>query len=143
LTFAEFQKLVDSGEIPPVVVFHGDEPYLARLGVEILKRRVLAPGSEAFDFATLVGRETSAEAIVSFATTVPMLSERRLTVVYEFERMNPSQKTKLLEYLARPSEAACLVLVSYQELVEKKGKFNQIVLTSPVVVWSGMSLAGA
>ena len=133
MTFAEFQKSVDSGPVPPVLVLHGEEPYLARLGVELLKQRVLAPGSEAFDFASLVGRETTAETIVAQATTAPMLSEMRLTVVYEFERMNPSQKTKLLEYVARPSEATCLALVSYERLAGSN-KFERAVLSSAAVV---------
>lgn len=134
MTFGEFQRLIDSATVPPIVVFHGDEPYLARLGVELLKRRVLKPGSEAFDFTSLVGRETSAEAIVSSATTAPMLSERRLTVVYEFERMNPSHKTKLLEYLKRPSDAACLALVGHENLSDKRSRFNDAVLAVPCVV---------
>lgn len=133
MTFAEFQQSVESGRVPPVVVLHGEEPYLARLGVEILRRRVLAPGSEAFDFASLAGRETTAEAIATLAATVPMLSEKRLTVVYEFERMNPSQKTKLLEYVTRPSEATCLALVSYERL-SGSGKFERTVLSSAAVV---------
>jgi DNA polymerase-3 subunit delta len=133
LTFAEFQKSLDSGRIPPVLVLHGEEPFLARLAVGLLKTHVLAPGSEAFDFASLIGRETTAEAIVAQATTAPMLSERRLTVVYEFERMNPSQKSRLLDYVGRPNEATCLALVSYQRLAGSS-KFERTVLASAAVV---------
>jgi DNA polymerase-3 subunit delta len=133
VTFAEFQKTLESGRIPPVIVLHGEEPYLTRLGVEILRRRVLAPGGEAFDFASLAGREATAEAIVAQVTTAPMLSEKRLTVVYEFERLNPSQKTKLLEYVDRPSEASCLALVSYERL-SGSSKFERSVLASATVV---------
>jgi len=116
VTFAEFQKLIERGHVPAVLVVHGEEPFLARLAVDLLKRRVLTPGSEAFDFASLSGGETSAEAIAAQAATAPMLSERRLTVVYEFERMNPSQKQKLLEHIGPPGGAACLVLVSFGRL---------------------------
>jgi DNA polymerase-3 subunit delta len=133
LTFAEFQKTLASGAAPPIVVLHGEEPYLARLGVEILRRRLLAPGADAFDFASFAGREATAEAIVAQATTAPMLSERRLIVVYEFERLNPSQKTKLLEHVRRPSDAACLALVSYERL-SGSSAFERAVLSSATVV---------
>jgi DNA polymerase-3 subunit delta len=133
LTFAEFQKALGSGAVPPVVVFHGEEPYLARLGVEMLRRRLLEPGGEAFDFASFAGREATAEAIIAQAATAPMLSRKRLIVVYEFERLNPPQKTKLLEYVDRPSDAACLALVSYERL-SGTSKFERSVLSSATVV---------
>jgi DNA polymerase III delta subunit len=62
-----------------------------------------------------------------------MLSERRLIVVHEFERMNPSQKTKLLEYVSRPSEASCLVLVGYDR-IEGRSAFDKALLKSAGVV---------
>lgn len=133
MTFAEFQKSVDDHVVPPVLLFHGEEPFLARLGVALLRSRVLAPGSEAFDFVSLTGRETTAEAIVAQATTVPMISARRLTIVYDFEQMNPSQRGGLLEYVRSPVESACLVLVSFVRL-GGKNKFEREVLSAAVVV---------
>ncbi len=136
MTFAEFQSSLAAGKIPPVLLFHGEEPYLARSGVRLLKRAVLAPGSDAFDFVSLSGSETTAEAIVSQAGTVPMLSERRLTVVYEFERLSASQRTKLLDYVREPYDTSCLALVSFSALTNKN-KFEQGLLTSATVVECG------
>ncbi len=136
MTFAELQKSLASGTIPPVLLFHGEESYLARRGVRLLKRAVLTPGSDAFDFVSLSGRETTAEAIVSQAGTVPMLSERRLTVVYEFEGMSPAQRTKLLDYVRAPYETSCLALVSFSRL-SGRNKFEQGLLKSASVVECG------
>jgi len=136
MTFAELQRALASGAIPPVLLFHGEEPFLARLGVRLLKQTVLAPGSEAFDFVSLSGRETSAEAIVSQAGTVPMLSERRLTVVYEFEGLSPAQRTKLLEYVRKPYDTSCLALVTFDRL-QGRNKFEQGLLSSANVVDCG------
>ncbi len=136
MTFSEFQRSLASGDVPPVLLFHGDEPYLSRLGVRLLKRSVLAPGSEAFDFVSLSGREASAEAIVSQAGTVPMISERRLTLVYEFEALSPSQRTKLLDYVRSPYRTACLALVSFAKL-EGKNRFEQGLLKHSAVVECG------
>lgn len=127
MTFAEFQRRAKDGAIPPVLVFHGEEPFLARLGVEILKRAVLAPGSEAFDFASLTGRETSAEGIVAEASTVPMLSGKRLAVVYDFERLSQSQRSRLIEYIRSPADTSCLALVSF-ERIEGANRFEKDLL---------------
>lgn len=133
MTFAEFQRTIKDGSVPPVLVFHGEEPYLAHLGVEMLRRALLAPGSETFDFASLSGREASVEAIVGEATTIPMLSERRLAVVYDFERLSPSQRTKLLGYVRAPADTSCLALVSFGRL-EGANRFEKDLLaTAPTV----------
>jgi DNA polymerase-3 subunit delta len=133
VTFADFQKTIAAGEIPPVIVLHGDEPFLAGLGVDILKRRVLSPGSEAFDFVSLTGRETTAEAIAAHAATVPMLSERRLTVVYEPLGLSPSQRGQLLTYVRDPVPSACVALVSFEPL-SGRNKFERELMSAAATV---------
>lgn len=127
MTFAAFQKALADKSLPPVLVFHGDEPFLASLGVDLLKKHLLSPGSEAFDFVSLTGRETTAEAVAAHAATVPMLSERRVTVVYEFLGLAPSQRTQLLSYVRNPVPSACVALVSFQRLTGKN-KFERELL---------------
>jgi DNA polymerase-3 subunit delta len=141
MTFAEFQRVVADGEVPPVVLFHGGEPFLASLGVGLLKRRLITPGSEAFDFVSLTGRDATAEAIAVQAATVPMLSDRRLTVVYEFDALTPSQRTKLLKYLERPVEHACLALVSFEPL-SRGTRFEHEILSRCAVVECGRVSGG-
>jgi DNA polymerase-3 subunit delta len=133
MTFAEFQVALKDDSVPPVLVLHGEEPFLARLGVDLLKKHVLAPGSEAFDFVSLAGREATADTVAAHAATAPMLSPRRLTVVYEFERMNPSERSKLLDYAADPVENSCLALVSFERL-SGKNKFERTILSTAAVV---------
>ena len=127
MTFAQFQKALKAGSVPPVLVLHGEEPFLASLGVDLLKKHLLSPGSEAFDFVSLSGRETTAEAVAAHAATVPMLSEKRLTVVYEFLGLSPSQRTQLLTYVRNPVPSACVALVSFERLDSKK-KFERELL---------------
>ncbi len=133
MTFSAFQEAVEGGEIAPVYLFHGEESYIARLGVAALKRAVLAPGSEAFDFASMIGRETTAEAIVAAASTVPMLSERRLSIVYEFDELAQTHRTKLLEYMRAPVECSCLALTTSKRL-GSKNKFEREALENATVV---------
>lgn len=127
MTFAQFQKALTDDSLPPVLVFHGDEPFLASLGVDLLKKRLLSPGSEAFDFISLSGSETTAEAIAAHAATMPMLSEKRVTVVYEFLGLTPSQRTQLLAYVRNPVPSSCLALVSFERLTGKN-KFERELL---------------
>jgi len=136
MTFAEFQRTIAGGTVPPVVLLHGPESYLAGLGVALLKKRLIAPGSEAFDFVSLTGRDATAEAIASQAATMPMLSERRLTVVYEFDALTPTQRTGLLKYLEHPVASSCVALVS-SELLSRGTRFEREVLSRSAVVECG------
>ncbi len=133
MTFSAFQEAVERRELAPVYLFHGEEPYIARLGVAVLKRTVLTPGSEAFDFVSLIGRETTAEGIMAQASTVPMLSEKRLTVVYEFDELGVAHRTKLLDYMRNPVEGSCLALVSFKRL-STKNKFERSALENATIV---------
>jgi len=137
MTFAEFQKTIVSGAVPAVLLFHGEEPYLARLGVELLRRRLFPAGGEAFDLVSMTGRDATAEAIAAQAATVPMLSERRLTVVYEFDELAPTQRAKLVGYLDRPVTTSCLALVSFGRL-SGSTKFERDVLSRSAVVECGL-----
>lgn len=116
MTFAQFQRAVRDGDIPRVVLFHGEEPFLTRIGINLLKKTLIAPGSEAFDLSSFTGREATAEAVISHASTVPMMSERRLVIVYEVERMSPSERNKLSQSLATVPPGVCLALVSFDRL---------------------------
>ncbi len=136
MTFSEFQQALKGDALPPVLVFHGEEPYLARLAVELLRKHVLTPGSEAFDFASLAGRDATADAVAANAATAPMLSSKRLTVVYEFDGMNPSQRTKLLDYVRAPVPSSCLALVSFGRL-SGRNKFEREILGMASVVECG------
>jgi DNA polymerase III delta subunit len=133
MTFAEFQALARGGAVPPAIILHGDEPFLARLGIDLLKKRFLTPGSEPFDFLSLSGGETTVEAIASHAGTLPMLSERRVVVVYEVERLSPKERVRLLSYLRTPTPEACVVLVSFERL-GGGAKFERELLSSAPAV---------
>ncbi len=122
--------------MPPVLVFHGEEPFLARLGVDLLRKHVLAPGSEAFDFVSLAGKEATADVIAAHASTMPMLSPKRLAVVYDFQHMNPSERTKLLSYVRNPVESSCVALVSYERLSGAK-RFERDICAAAAVVECG------
>ena len=136
MTFAEFQRLVRDDTIPSTLLFHGEEPFLTRVAVRLLKKSLITPGSEAFDLSTFSGREATAEAVISHASTVPMLSPRRLVVVYEFERMSPSERTRLSRSLDAVPDGACLALISFDRLGGRAAWERQM-LDAAVVVDCG------
>jgi DNA polymerase-3 subunit delta len=136
MSFAQFQRAVKADEIPRVILFHGEEPFLTRVGVRVLRRALITPGSEAFDLSSFSGREATAEAVISHASTAPMLSSRRLVIVYEPDNMSPSERTKLSRSLESVPDGVCLALVCYERL-GGRSDFERRVLDAAVAVDCG------
>jgi DNA polymerase-3 subunit delta len=114
ISHSDLNKKLSKNEISPVYVFTGDQIYLMDQAVEELKKRVLG-GSADFNFSLFYGDSTSVKDIINSAKTYPMLSNLRLVVVKNTEKL-PENELKLLEhYVSSPSPSTCLVLIFMEE----------------------------
>lgn len=112
-----------SGELRPVYLLVGDEPYLERRVVGELKRAALAGAVPGLNDEYLTAGEVSVERVLSAARTLPMMAKRRLVIVRGLERWEPREGQdgegkdreqpldRLLEYAKAPSSSTLLVLV--------------------------------
>ena len=62
----------------------------------------------------LYGSKTDAKSALSIASSFPMMSQRRVVVVKEFEKLSAGETSKelLSAYIQRPLESTCLILIS-------------------------------
>jgi DNA polymerase-3 subunit delta len=112
-----------SGELRPVYLVAGDEPYLERQVTTELKRAALAGGVPGLNDEHLTAGETSIERVLAAARTLPMMAKRRLVVVRGLERWEPREGQesegkerelpldRLAEYAKAPSPTTVLLLV--------------------------------
>lgn len=112
-----------SGELRPVYLLVGEEPYLERRVVTELKRAALAGAVPGLNDEYLTAGEIPVERVLSAARTLPMMAKRRLVVVRGLERWEPREGQdgdgkereppleRLLEYAKAPSPSTVLVLV--------------------------------
>jgi DNA polymerase-3 subunit delta len=119
-----------SGELRPVYLIVGDEPYFERQVLVELKRAALQGAVPGLNDEYLQAGEVPVERVLSAARTLPMMAKRRLVVVRGLERWEPrdtqeeGKETKeregkereppldrLLEYAKAPSPSTVLVLV--------------------------------
>ena len=80
--------------------------------VNRLNERMRKLGDLDFNKDVFTGSALSADALVSACNTLPFMSEKRLVVVNEAEKMKKPVQEALIEYLAAPNETTVLALVA-------------------------------
>lgn len=107
-------------QFSPVYLLTGEENYYIDLLTSKFEEEILDEAERDFNFTTLYGLETNAKEICSFAKQYPMMSEKRLIVVKEFQQMDKKELSSLSFYVEKPLDSTILVLVNKNKTIDKK-----------------------
>jgi len=117
----EFNRAVEKGELAPLYLLYGDEPYLVERGVKKLLERAVDPGFRDFNLNVFYGNECKGDEVFGAAQTLPMFAERRVVLVKKGGELSAGAMEILLSYLQDPSPGTCLILQA--EKVDGRKKF--------------------
>ncbi len=106
----QLMKQIERDRIDPVYFFSGDEAFLKEEAIRALIARVIDPGTEAFCLDVLRGDDSDATTILTAASMVPMMTDRRVVVVRDFHRLPQTDREAVVDYAVRPSPSTVLVL---------------------------------
>jgi len=111
-----FQKLksdIASGSVGCAYIFFGEESYLREYYLGELRKKLVPAGFEEFNYHRVEGRDMTVQALTEMAEAMPMLSERTLIVVTDFDlfRQGEEQREKLIALLSDFPPYCCLVFV--------------------------------
>ena len=95
-----------------VYLIYGSEDLRLAQALARLKKRVAEVADLDFNFDTFDGESAKADDIVAACNTLPFLSERRLVVVKNVDKMNADGTNTLATYVADPSPTTILVMVA-------------------------------
>jgi len=115
----------NQGNVRPVYLLTGEEPYEIERVLSRLRELALSGAMAAFNEEKLVAGEVPVDRVLSAARVVPMMAKRRLVVVRNLERWEAragdgeddaessaaSPLDRLAEYAVAPSPTTCLVLI--------------------------------
>lgn len=107
--YEEFSRDVASGKLQPIIIFTGDQAYLAEKAVAELRKSLFGEGGDT-GFTLAYGESASGKEIADNASTYPMFSGKKLIVLRNAEKLPAREMTPLEGYFASPSPATCLVL---------------------------------
>ena len=115
--YKQLKKDIDQGSIGRLYVFCGEEAYLRDFYLGRIKKKLLPPGMEEFNLHTLSGKEFELKKLEQMVDCLPMMSERTLIVVSDYD-IYKGDKEGLAALFADLPEYVCLVFV--YDLIEYK-----------------------
>ena len=110
---AALQKLkqdLKSGEPGSLYVFHGEEAYLRDYYLGQLRKKLIPPGMEAFNYHVIQAREFDLKRLAQTVDCLPMMSGRTLIVVNDYDLFK-GDRDGLAELLRDLPDYVCLVFV--------------------------------
>jgi DNA polymerase-3 subunit delta len=118
LDVEQFVSSFRKGQFAPCYFFCGDEKYPIELTVDALLAHAVDPSMREFNLDVVHGSEIDGKKIVSIASSYPMMADRRLLIVKDFDRVNG--KDVLDPYIEQPSSSTILVLIANNPDFRKK-----------------------
>ena len=111
--FQTVRKDIREQTIHPFYVLYGEESYLRDRTLEQLREALLSGGFAEFNFHRVAGRDLKAEQIIELTEAMPMMGERTLVELWDYDLMNGTraEREKMAELLADLSPWCCLVFV--------------------------------
>ena len=115
--FPNYDDFIDATKgknYAPVYLFIGEEDYLSEKCVDRVICDLLTTDTKAFNLDIVYGSKADASQVMAHAASFPMMSDRRVVVIKEFDKLLSDESVKELvsAYIARPLDSTCLVLVA-------------------------------
>lgn len=112
-TYKALKQDITAGTLGKLYIFHGDETYLRDYYLEQLKKSLLPEGMESFNYHTLNGKACTVERLSELTDSLPMMSERTLIVVtdYELFKAPEEERRNMATLLTDLPDYCCLVFL--------------------------------
>ena len=144
MNWNDFYRAIDEKRFSPVYLFTGPEEYVKREALDALRARLLPPGLEALNDATMEG--VTARQIIDAAETMPVMCDRRVVTVRDWapllsvkSKNEDEEVGRMQKWLENPPESCALVFYMRVEpdgrkkttgLLKKKAEVVQFDLLS-------------
>ena len=117
MDYPGFLRLAERAELPPVLLLHGADTQLLDDALELATRRLFPePAAATLGREVLDGTETSGEAVVNAACTLPFMTGQRLVVVRRAQALGARHAEALATYAKNPNPTTCLLLLADEGL---------------------------
>jgi len=125
-------------EYAPVYFLHGEESYYIDKITTMIEENVLSPAEQGFNQTMLYGRDINMGNIITQARRFPMMAERQVVIIKEFQQLPDLAKeesSKILEaYVAQAQPSTILVLAHKHKTLNKNTKLYKAIEKNAVVV---------
>lgn len=130
--YRQFRKELADGALRPLYVFHGEEAYLRAHYLEQMRAKLIPEGLESFNEHRFAGKDLTVRALAEAVDALPMMSERTLLVVQDYDlfKAPEAERTLMTELLSDLPDYCCLVFV--YDTIEYKSDARMKKLTAAI-----------
>lgn len=111
-----FREDLKHNKLRHAYLFTVREEYEFHQVLSEIKKKYLPEGLEDFNFDSLTGEETSLSEIVNMAATAPMMSEKRIVLVKNAEKIGDSGIERFTEFIEIDREDSLLILAAGENI---------------------------
>ena len=113
---ADYRKLkrdLSEGTLGQLYVFYGEEAYLRDHYLEQMKKKLIPPGLESFNYQVIGGKSCTARILAEAVDCLPMMSPRTMIVVtdYDLYRAPEEERGAMADLFADLPDYCCLIFV--------------------------------
>jgi DNA polymerase-3 subunit delta len=132
MSFTDLASAVGKGDIRPLYLLHGDEPFFIDRATDLFAERLLSEAEKGFNFTLCYGKDTDARTVIDTALRAPMMAQRQVVIVKEAQQMRDLDQ--LQAYAERPVPTTVLVLAHpHRKLPANRKLFKAIAKTGAVM----------
>jgi DNA polymerase-3 subunit delta len=103
MNYENIVNLSKQEKIYPVYLFYGEENYLKEDILKKLRNRLTDPAYRELNYKVFYGEKLSINEVINDLETLPLISEHKLVVIKEAEKINKNDEIKLINYFNRLS----------------------------------------
>jgi DNA polymerase-3 subunit delta len=118
MTVEGFHSALRQKQFRPVYLLYGEEVFLIDEMVQAFIAAAVDEGTRGFNLDIVYGSELEARDVVALASAYPMMAERRVVVVKDFERLPNNEQ--LVAYVEQPSVTTSLLLIAEKADMRRK-----------------------
>ena len=119
----KLKKDLAAGSPAAAYIFYGEESYLREYYLGELRKKLVPPGLETFNYHALEGKEITVQDLAEMTEAMPMMAERTMISVTDWDlfKLAENQREKLIALLEDLPPYCCVVFV-YDILEYKPNK---------------------
>lgn len=121
-SYWDFENRLRHNELGTVLVFSGEETFLAGRALSALRRQLFPPGEDATGYETYETGEIPLTQFVNLACSLPMFSPSRLLVLQQAERLAAADLPVLEAFMEKPPRKSTVIFQFGAGFNPRRGK---------------------
>ena len=118
----EVIKQINKKNFFPVYLFYGEEKFMIDKAVSLIIEKAVDKNLTQLNVEKYSCNDVDSEAIITSSLSIPMLAERKVIIVKDYEKINDSKALQF--YFQHPSQSTLLILIA-ETIDKRKGIFTK------------------